>query len=1539
MLGSIGRFLQRARDAITGGNRRKEEEERRRQETQLIRPTSPPQQIQLAPAPTTPAPPSPPSLEQQVSDSYGTGRLQRSINRLRDIFDANTEADYLRRQAADEQGRRLSYADQERERGVYNPRENLAEHLLAAPVRTINTAKAGLGGAYGLGLIAKESVLGDDESYKRRTREVQETLRRDLSNNAGLFGYGSLFADSNEAANISAADLTKRIVGTGLESGSMAVGGVGVGRVLGTGAQAGTRLLTREGVRRVAPDLLLTSLSEGLGSAGQELGENRNATPGSTASAAATGLVTGPLFGLSGYAGGRLFRGGVNLMRRARGLNHYGEVTKLPVSSVPSSDPLPNELSAGVGSPNPDFIPANQLQLADNTPAFRRGIPETVGEADLQARQGQVNLPDSTFDADARLAPVEPGAFGPADLDIPAYIRRSPGAVLTAADNRLAELGRLIQNAEGGIGAEGKMQWELFNRRRQGLETPSELRNRLQRHYEGIDERGGRDLVRALGERRGVDRERALAIEAGADPAVTTPEGAIPTPEALAPAPTPQPVAAQTALEVDRAPAPRSRVPEGAQIAPAVAAPEAPEIPASLATPETPSVRTQIQPGAQSSATAGEGVTAPRTRQQLANRVSDERIQAELMENATAKERQSLAEAQNIGNERVRNLSDDELVSRYSGGKNMERPEDFFEALAAVRRLERMGTDDAVRAAADLMESVTNKSSESGRWNRATQILFEDAPPTLQAEMLLRKLTRAGAEFADATQEAAVRRQLFDKLAEADLLYRGDVDETGAVRARGVLQIRDEAVALAEDVRAGAVSPEAARTRAQELAQEYGELLDQWELKNGEVMDLFEQQLPKDKLGSRIGLGARLAMLSSPAGRAFDVISTSSTMLADTSDRTFSALAAKAVGSQRAKTSLPSLRTVFGEAGSGLKRAKEEWQGARRVSNIWNELDMKTRSDIRKTSGAFSRRIKAMTEAPTLMSEGIRKDELRRIGMQRAKEAGLEGDAAKVYADLYSIGASKADQYAARQEWLKANLLHKNRLSDFFTKVGRNLEQSGLVGSWVKNMIMPFTSFASGNIQRALTDRNVLHNAWKIGEGVKKQNPQMIVDALGKLTTNVAGITAASMILAEAGVLTDKDANDENYDGVYLKFGDRHIPVALTGQFAPMLIGGYALNKALAADNPVEGIADFIGNSAVGIAKSVDMTSMFGGDNALMNRVTDLHRIAVGDDNVSQKVSDLLIRLGGDTVRQYIPSLTGDVNAALDQTSLNPTHEASETEVTKENPKTGNQVIDVPATELAKTKNRIPGLSQTLPRKEGSLAKDPLDRIMKSTRLSDSQKQAQADEKAAQEKSASLAERGVPDHTAMKTIEEFNVAVENLAYDGEFSKAIEGLKNRLADMEQDPSASRNSKEKIRKQITEYEVLSKGNFSMEDLETYQSIGVEDWRKLGDPESEYYNKDAYERLWALDVALAEQKVGGGRGLNKNGQKYSAKKPSTGGRGGGRGGSRSNTIGSPQSLARISLGRLQSRSTSAPKIPTIDRLKPSELVKKRKISVSRR
>lgn len=161
---------------------------------------------------------------------------------------------------------------------------------------------------------------------------------------------------------------------------------------------------------------------------------------------------------------------------------------------------------------------------------------------------------------------------------------------------------------------------------------------------------------------------------------------------------------------------------------------------------------------------------------------------------------------------------------------------------------------------------------------------------------------------------------------------------------------------------------------------------------------------------------------------------------------------------------------------------------------------------------------------------------------------------------------------------------------------------------------------------------------------------------------------------------------------------------------------------------------------------------------------------------------------------------------------------------------------------------------------------------------------------------------GVP-----KTDDGITAKIENSDWD----KAIKGYQWKIERAKSDGEISQKTENDIKNDIKRLEVNRDNAIKPELFNDYKSIGVTDWRKMGDPDSEDYDPDKYQKLWDIDQTMTKAGVSYKKGdLTKN--KYYSK---TGGSGGRSGGS-----GSKAKSLSVDFGKL---SAKAPKIKEYETL----------------
>lgn len=121
--------------------------------------------------------------------------------------------------------------------------------------------------------------------------------------------------------------------------------------------------------------------------------------------------------------------------------------------------------------------------------------------------------------------------------------------------------------------------------------------------------------------------------------------------------------------------------------------------------------------------------------------------------------------------------------------------------------------------------------------------------------------------------------------------------------------------------------------------------------------------------------------------------------------------------------------------------------------------------------------------------------------------------------------------------------------------------------------------------------------------------------------------------------------------------------------------------------------------------------------------------------------------------------------------------------------------------------------------------------------------------------------------------------------DEDYDSHLAVLKTKRDLLESDPTTRKSDLEEYDKQIKRAEIYKEKDYDYELIKDYKETGLEDWRKLGDPEDEDYSEDTqalYEALWDIDEAMADAGVGRGK---KEKAKFYAKKAGKGRGGSGR------------------------------------------------------
>lgn len=179
--------------------------------------------------------------------------------------------------------------------------------------------------------------------------------------------------------------------------------------------------------------------------------------------------------------------------------------------------------------------------------------------------------------------------------------------------------------------------------------------------------------------------------------------------------------------------------------------------------------------------------------------------------------------------------------------------------------------------------------------------------------------------------------------------------------------------------------------------------------------------------------------------------------------------------------------------------------------------------------------------------------------------------------------------------------------------------------------------------------------------------------------------------------------------------------------------------------------------------------------------------------------------------------------------------------------------------------------------------------------------------------------------------------------DGDYDKALTGLRYQLAQANQDPNKAKSTKQKMKDEIKRLEVTQEKAYGPEVISLYSKISQSQWRAMGDPESEDYNPDMYDLLYSYDQDLADAGVSL-KEDNGSKPKYKAKGSGKGKGGrGGRGGkaksintsiATQNPSGSYQPLK----ARAANFSSPESAIPVLEKVPNYDRSKLKKINVTK-
>lgn len=892
----------------------------------------------------------------------------------------------------------------------------------------------------------------------------------------------------------------------------------------------------------------------------------------------------------------------------------------------------------------------------------------------------------------------------------------------------------------------------------------------------------------------------------------------------------------------------------------------------------------------------------------------------------------------------VANLDNQEIIklANSTEAENLVRsPESYQLAKSMLKKLGEDSNDPAaVQTVNNIMSSMDKYLSKSGQTMRLAQEAFDDLPLPMKVKSIVKRIDSANINTKNYSPLAddPARAAIVEATITSHLQNAENVNQRIAA-LQGQLQ------SVIDNNLAGNLSNADVKGISNLLKREKTTL----SLVNGDLVKYYDSLLPKSSVGVRANDWARRFMLSSFSGRVGDLVTTTSNLANLSAQNITQGLISKAVNlfsPGKVTDTTKGFGELFKGFGGGLSKTAGELKGKQYVDNLESSLRNNTnaRTGLRKSTNPISRFIQASTEMATNLTSGVTDQKIVQLAQQEGRKQGLKGKVLKQYVEARSAVPSRAMVEAADQIHREINNLNENPVSRALNRVSASIEGKSAIGGLIKNQVMPFTSWLGGNIWNSITDKNVVASSIKLLKSVGKGDPEAIVRNLSKTANNAAMAYGLGYLLTQKGVITDKDAQGNDYGGLYFHIGDRYIPIKAAGFVAPnIILGNAAYNGINAQDESksrTELVADSIEKGVGDLIKSLSIGNALGAETNIAKAYNETKK-------PGGSVSDAAATFGAGVASQFIPAITNDVNALLNNyTDLNPTREAANTRVTKINPETGRENKDVTGSLVAGIKNRIPVVSQNLPRKEGVAAVDILDRIVGGNRDNAASLGKKAEAKAKLDKEADLKSRGIPNPDDKNFDNSVQARIEN----GEYDNAIEALNLKLQKDSADKNIPKSDIKKIEDKIKTLEVLKFRDFKPEVIDLYNKTSLKEWRNMGDPENDQYDPETYQLLYQFDTDLAKKGVSKNstkRTLNKYFAKpEKAKTSKSGGRSGGSSGVtdqlakiRSNTVSGIPTLSKLSLGELAPQKVETNvKIPTIQQIRSSDLVKKRKITVGK-
>lgn len=443
-------------------------------------------------------------------------------------------------------------------------------------------------------------------------------------------------------------------------------------------------------------------------------------------------------------------------------------------------------------------------------------------------------------------------------------------------------------------------------------------------------------------------------------------------------------------------------------------------------------------------------------------------------------------------------------------------------------------------------------------------------------------------------------------------------------------------------------------------------------------------------------------------------------------------------------------------------------------------------------------------------------------------------------------------------------------------------------------------------LQAALTD-DPTTKAMLIKQGVKE---------LGSGVALVAGGAAAG----QAGLITGSYPTDKTTQDEWAKEGKSEWSIKINGSYygIPRLLGPFAIPFLVGAqlgdtsNNPDGGFfAGDLSGIATSVAKSLDATTPVSQMADNLETISDLFK-------GGEQAEKAIVKFGGNAARIGLIPLSGLLNQIAQSTT------GEQKDVSQyDNPIEGI---------LNKVYSGVPWVNHNLPNKtskDGTVLKntDPLARAMgaQSTEnvegVADNQKKVEENQndlapiindkniydllepetqKLLDQTQDPKTKKRLNDQNFETIYKDVSKTTDKLASEGKWESYGSTLKVKLNTQKADIKETPEAKAVTERQIKQADILKANNVKKEIFALYNlsaekgGISASDFKKMIDPEDEYYDMDTANALWKLDQLFTEAGVSG----NNTGaidpwtrQKYSMPKDKSGS---GSGGSKDKGVG---------------------------------------------